>query len=123
MKTKTTIMITKRQIRTAANYVTNERLGRSTPFNNPIIPQLINSLKVYKGRGEFDGTIGSAVECLRQAGYQVPSEEPDHTHEFELGSVEWAECGKQDVNVYLSCKHCNKRTFKTFFLSESEWED
>ena len=36
--------------------------------------QLVNSLKVYQSRGEFNGTISSAIECLKQAGYELTSE-------------------------------------------------
>jgi hypothetical protein len=32
--------------------------------------QIIQSLEVYKSRGEFDGTMDSAYQCLRQAGYE-----------------------------------------------------
>lgn len=33
--------------------------------------QLLGSLLVYKSRGEFDGTFESAIECLKQAEYEI----------------------------------------------------
>jgi hypothetical protein len=32
--------------------------------------QLSASLQVYQSRGEFDGTVSSALECLELAGYE-----------------------------------------------------
>lgn len=36
--------------------------------------QLAMSLEVYQDRGEFDGTVESAVECLEMAQYEIDSE-------------------------------------------------
>lgn len=36
-----------------------------------VVKQLAGSLQVYKGRGEFDGTMDSAYECLKQAEYEL----------------------------------------------------
>lgn len=33
--------------------------------------QLVSSLKTYIDRGEFDGSIESAIACLELAGYEV----------------------------------------------------
>lgn len=33
--------------------------------------QIIMSLMVYKDRGEFDGSMYSAFECLELAGYEI----------------------------------------------------
>lgn len=35
--------------------------------------QLSQSLEVYKRRGEFNGTMDSAKECLELAGYEIES--------------------------------------------------
>lgn len=35
--------------------------------------QLMQSLEIYKERGEFDGTLNSAIECLTLAGYEIYS--------------------------------------------------
>jgi hypothetical protein len=36
--------------------------------------QLAGSLEVYQRRGEYDGTIKSAIECLELAGYEIEGE-------------------------------------------------
>jgi hypothetical protein len=33
--------------------------------------QLKLSLEVYLGRGEYDGTLDKAIECLTMAGYEI----------------------------------------------------
>lgn len=33
--------------------------------------QIVLSLEVYERRGEYDGTLGTAIECLKLAGYLV----------------------------------------------------
>ena len=34
------------------------------------VKQLAISLRVYADRGEFDGTVDSAIDCLNLAGYE-----------------------------------------------------
>jgi hypothetical protein len=38
---------------------------------SPLVKQLVLSLEVYKQRGEFDGTMDSAYECLTLAEYEL----------------------------------------------------
>jgi len=40
-------------------------------FCEALHKQLAGSLEVYEGRGEYDGTLASALECLRLAEYEV----------------------------------------------------
>lgn len=37
----------------------------------PNLAQVIESLRVYVGRGEYDGTFNSAVNCLLAAQYEI----------------------------------------------------
>lgn len=39
--------------------------------DSSLVGQLVSSLKVYVGRGEFDGSLNSAVECLTLACYEI----------------------------------------------------
>jgi hypothetical protein len=43
---------------------------REYPAPQTLEHQLVQSLEVYKRRGEFDGTMRSAFECLSQAEYE-----------------------------------------------------
>lgn len=45
--------------------------GEVYPDPTGLYRQLISSLSVYEGRGEFDGGFDSAVDCLLQAGYEI----------------------------------------------------
>jgi len=40
------------------------------------VQQVIQSLKVYQDRGEFDGSVESAKECLELAGYEIEKLSP-----------------------------------------------
>jgi hypothetical protein len=48
---------------------------RQAPVAGTLESQLVGSLRVYQRRGEFDGTVASAKECLELAGYEF---EPVH---------------------------------------------
>jgi hypothetical protein len=37
----------------------------------PLECQLVQSLRIYQSRGEFNGTMKSAYECLELAGYEL----------------------------------------------------
>jgi len=45
--------------------------GHRPPTISTLVSQLALSLETYKGRGEFDGSIRSAIECLELAGYDL----------------------------------------------------
>src|SRR4051812_27067670 len=47
--------------------------GEVHPDPTGVIRQLTLSLRVYRDRGEFDGSIASAIECLEQAEYEIES--------------------------------------------------
>lgn len=44
---------------------------REYPAPKTLEHQLVQSLEVYKRRGEFDGTMISARDCLRMAEYEI----------------------------------------------------
>ncbi len=60
-------MITVRDIKEAIDFM----LAGYKYTHIPLKQQLVNSLHVYEDRGEFDGSIKSAIDCLTQAGYEV----------------------------------------------------
>lgn len=64
-------MINYTNILDAVNRVNGHRAGIIV---SPLENQLTLSLLVYKDRGEFDGTIMSAIECLTQAAYEIEVE-------------------------------------------------
>jgi hypothetical protein len=43
---------------------------RPNEDNSKSVRQLVSSLLVYKERGEYDGTVSSALECLERAEYE-----------------------------------------------------
>jgi hypothetical protein len=45
--------------------------GEVHPDPTGVIHQMALSLKVYRDRGEFDGSVNSAIECLEQAEYEI----------------------------------------------------
>lgn len=48
--------------------------GLNCPYESGSLEhQIAMSLKVYSSRGEFDGSLESAIECLELAGYEVES--------------------------------------------------
>lgn len=59
-------MLTKSQIVLAMKVIRGENHQM-----NATIKQIIESLLVYKQRGEFSGYIDEAINCLLQAGYEV----------------------------------------------------
>jgi hypothetical protein len=58
-------MITTKDVFHAVNAIRN-----NLPTDG-VVTQLVNSLKVYEGRGEFDGSLDSALECLTDAKYEI----------------------------------------------------
>lgn len=61
-------MITYIQVLNAVNRIHGWRDGiESSPLEN----QLAMSLRLYKDRKEFDGTMSSAYDCLVLAGYEL----------------------------------------------------
>ncbi len=61
-------MITRNQVLKAMSYV-GERLPLSRyPAD---VEQIAMTLELYRDRKEFDGTYGSAVECLELACYEI----------------------------------------------------
>lgn len=59
-------MIPKQMIIKAMRVLRGEELPQDA-----VVAQLVASLLIYKQRGEFTGYVGSAVECLEEAGYEV----------------------------------------------------
>jgi len=64
----------------AINRVNGWREGM---IDSPLVAQLAQSLQVYKGRGEFNGTVDSALECLIQAEYEVQHLQRSQTNETD----------------------------------------
>ena len=61
-------MITYIDVLDAVNRVNGHRRGL---IDNNLVKQLTSTLKVYKRRKEFTGTIESALDCLQLSGYEV----------------------------------------------------
>lgn len=61
-------MITKHDVVIAMNILTGKQ---KLPYPDAKTKQVVQSLRVYRDRGELGSTVGSAIECLIQAGYEV----------------------------------------------------
>ncbi len=56
------------QIKSAIKLAT----GKSNWYRcSPYVQQIARSLAVYINRGEFNGSVESAIECLGLAGYEI----------------------------------------------------
>ena len=59
-------MINVEQIKNAIDY-----LYKTNAYLDFTEDQIARSLQVYIDRGEFNGSLSSAIECLQMAGYEV----------------------------------------------------
>ena len=59
--------MSRKQIKSAIKLLNNQSNWYRCSF---YVQQLTRSLAVYQSRGEFDGSIESAIECLERAGYE-----------------------------------------------------
>jgi len=69
-------MITRQQVQIAVQCLDDSSpalLQMARQSGKKTICQITNSLRVYKDRGELDGTLNTAIECLQMAGYEVES--------------------------------------------------
>lgn len=62
-------VITKSNIETAIKY-----LNTKIPKKSSLSKDIAVSLSTYKTRGEFDGSLESAIKCLKQAEYEIEDE-------------------------------------------------
>lgn len=99
-------MLSYQTIVDAVNTINGHRGGFAS---GPVLTQVILSLKFYKDRGEFDGSIASAYACLELAGYDLDKPQKqkhflsgDHDEDYFLTS---SDMSSFHWDMLLSCYH------------------
>ncbi len=61
-------MLTIKQVKSAIKL---HQLNSNWLQCSPLTQKLSQTLSLYNMRGQYDGTLNSAIDCLEQAGYEI----------------------------------------------------
>lgn len=76
------------KVKKAMELVKDGSVSKLAVRGGPVENQLAHSLKVYQDRGEYDGSLDSAIESLLMAGYEIQGHEKEDDLEEEKEGVE-----------------------------------